>query len=104
MARSVFKVMISGLSGVAVSLGAGHAIARPAITDYEASRLTLGALTSVPVYHRPVMHIIRHRHDTHATALAMNAHRPSAMIRSVSYRTHALPAAAHHHAVKHRRT
>ena len=103
MARSVFKVMISGLSGVAVSLGAGHAIARPAITDYEASRLTLGALTAVPVYHRPVMHNIRHRHDTHATALAMNAHRSTAMIRSVSYRTH-VSVATHHHTAKHRRT
>ncbi|QDH26007.1 hypothetical protein D5366_10855 [Neokomagataea tanensis] len=103
MARRLLKAMVGGLSGVVVTFGAGHAIARPAITDYEASRLTLDALTAVPVYHRPVMRVIHHRHETHAVALAMNSHRPSAVVRSVSYRTHAA-APAHHHAVKHRRT
>ncbi|EHH68336.1 hypothetical protein GMO_11060 [Gluconobacter morbifer G707] len=80
-------------------MGAGSkAHARPAITDYEASKLTLDALTATPVYHRPVIHryFASRAHSSSRHMIASNAHH--AVVRNVSYRTHVAVIHRHAHA------
>lgn len=91
-----------GIMGVGICMGAGKAYARPAITDYEASKLTFDALTATPVYHRAVFHHMLSRRTTaHNTAIAWSS--SHAMVRNVAYRPHAVShsrvtvASAHHH-------
>lgn len=103
MARNWVGRLALGIMGVGICLGASKAHARPAITDYEASKLTFDALTATPVYHHVASHHALSRHSTtHHTTLAWGRH-THAVVRNVAYRphAHAKAASAHHH---HRRT
>lgn len=102
MARNWVGRIALGIMGVGICMGAGKAYARPAITDYEASKLTFDALTATPVYHRAVFHhALARRTTSHNTAVAW--HSSHAMVRNVAYRPHAVSharvtvASAHHH-------
>lgn len=102
MARNWVGRIALGIMGVGICMGAGKAYARPAITDYEASKLTFDALTATPVYHRAVFHHALARRSTSHTAVAWAS--SHAMVRNVAYRPHAVSharvtvASAHHHA------
>ncbi|MFT8806926.1 MAG: hypothetical protein ABF859_00435 [Gluconobacter sp.] len=103
MARNWVGRIALGIMGVGICMGAGKAHARPAITDYEASKLTFDALTATPVYHRAVFHhALARRTTTHHMAVAWNS--SHAVVRNVAYRPHAVAhahvavASAHRHA------
>ncbi|MQR98823.1 hypothetical protein [Gluconobacter aidae] len=99
MARNWVGRIALGIMGVGICMGAGKAHARPAITDYEASKLTFDALTAAPVYHHVVFHhALAHRSSRTAVAWT----RSHAVVRNVAYRPHAAHsrvavASAHHH-------
>lgn len=99
MARQWAGRIALGIMAVGLYMGAGKAHARAAITDFEASKLTFDALTATPVYHRPVVHFVRH---SASHSMAWSGHR--AVIRNVAYRPHASVARAAHRHTRSRRT
>ncbi|AOX16882.1 hypothetical protein [Kozakia baliensis] len=90
------------LTGTVLLAGLGfssQAHAARVISDYEASKLTLDALTATPVYHRPVVRHVAYRHAaTHHDIYAMNrSHGLSrhALVHTVVYHPHT--SLAHHY-------
>lgn len=79
--RLTKSAVLFGILGMSV-LAVKSARAERVLTDYEASRLTLSALTSVPM--------VRHRsvsHQSGRTHIA-RAHSPHATVRNVAYHGH----------------
>lgn len=99
MARNLVGKMFLGVLGLGLCMS-GRAQAR-VITDWEASKLTLDALTATPVYHHPAMRHFASSHTSHSR-IASNTHHTAA-VRTVAYRYHAHAGvtAAHHHTRHH---
>lgn len=72
------------------------------ITDWEASKLTLDALTATPVYHRPVVSHSHHAGAIHQAA-AHHAAMPSrrSLVHTVVYHAKAPVSGKAHHARRH---
>ncbi|WP_147151133.1 hypothetical protein [Neoasaia chiangmaiensis] len=85
------------VAGLGVS---NQAHAQRVISDYEASKLTLDALTATPVYHRPVVHHVMYRPShtrfavTHGVAHGLSRR---ALIHNVVYHPKAASVSKHHH-------
>lgn len=75
-----------------------QAFAQHVVTDEEAGKLTLEALTAAPVYH-PAVHPLYRTYYRPAMATRTLHRRGEARVRTVAYRTrsHAAPRSRHHH-------
>ncbi|WP_162993469.1 hypothetical protein [Asaia bogorensis] len=98
---------LSGLKLAAsvVAVGAAfasHGASAREITDWEASKLTLDALTATPVYHRPVTTYTHHHSAAVHQVAARHVSAPSrrALVHTVVYHAKA-PASSKHHARRH---
>lgn len=99
------------LTVMGLCVAGGAAEARAPITDYEASKLTLDALTATPVYHashasyRHASYRVARQETSHAAIQTsrMNGWH-HVVLRTVAYRPHGSLAAAHPAHVRHRRT
>lgn len=81
---------------------ASHGASAREITDWEASKLTLDALTATPVYHRPATSYTHHHGVSVHQVAAHHSATPSrrALVHTVVYHAKA-PVSGKHHARRH---
>ncbi|WP_025886159.1 hypothetical protein [Asaia prunellae] len=97
---SVLKLVTSVVAAGASF--ASHSASAREITDWEASKLTLDALTATPVYHRPAASHT-HRSVTIHQAAAHHAAMPSrhSLVHTVVYHAKAPVSSKAHHVRRH---
>ncbi|WP_336947197.1 hypothetical protein [Asaia sp. HN010] len=97
---TVLKLVTTVIAGGAAF--ASHGASAREITDWEASKLTLDALTATPVYHRTVTSHSHHSAAIHQAA-AHHAAMPSrrSLVHTVVYHSKAPATGKAHHARRH---
>ncbi|RUT26171.1 hypothetical protein C0V97_07255 [Asaia sp. W19] len=97
---SVLKLATSVIAAGAAF--ASHGASAREITDWEASKLTLDALTATPVYHRPAVSHSHHGATVHQVASHRSVGQSrSALVHTVVYHAKAPASAKGHHARRH---